>query len=455
MATPRTPNQQLADVMDEAGLTLEALARATRAVAAESGVRLGTSRSAVHAWVSSGAVPAGNTPAYVAEALSRRLRRPVTVAEIGLGEDTSTDFMLLGLAAAAIETGRLLVHDRRDFLALGFSAAGLITPLAPAPRTAAALPAGGPGRRIGSGETTAVRQFTATFRASDELLGGGHGLSVAGTFLSDVVAPMLHGTYTNDRARADAFAAAADLATLIGFKCHDAGREGAAQHHYRLAVRLAREADPDDRTGQAAWGMRALVHQALDLGHHAGTVDLADAALARTRGRVDKRTEALLLITAARAQGAGGNPSAASALIDAAREAARTGTDALPSYAAAAGPTDAVVASHTGRTLTEMGHHAAAERHYRAALADRTDHAYRRTRALTLANIARAVAAQDRHEEAVDLLTRSLDLMDGVASHRTSRELASMRPQLAMYARCRIRGAADAAHRVTRLAATS
>ncbi len=455
MTTPRTPNQHLADVMEATGLTLEGLARATRAVAAESGVRLGTSRSAVHAWVSSGAVPAGNTPAYVAEALSRRLRRPVTVAEIGLGEDTSTDFMLLGLAAAATETGRLLVHDRRDFLALGFSAAALLAPLPPAPRIAAALPAPGPGRRIGSGETMAVRQFTATFRASDELLGGGHGLSVAGTFLSDVVAPMLHGTYADDRARAAAFAAAADLATLIGFKCHDAGREGAAQHHYRLAVRLAREADPDDRTGQAAWGMRALVHQALDLGQPAGTVDLAEAALARTRGRVDKRTEALLLITAARAHGASGSPNAASALIDAARAAARTGTDALPPYAAAAGPTNAVIASHTGRTLTEMGHHAAAEQHYRAALTDRTDHAYRRTRALTLANIARAVAAQERHEEAVSLLARSLDLTDGIASHRARRELLAMRPNLALYARRGIRGAADLADRASRLAAAS
>ncbi|EFL19879.1 hypothetical protein [Streptomyces sp. C] len=201
------------------------------------------------------------------------------------------------------------MHNRRDFLALGFSAAALLAPLAPAPRTAAALPAAGPGRRIGSGETMAVRQFTAAFRASDELLGGGHGLSVVGVFLSDVVAPMLHGTYADDRARADAFAA--DLASLVGFKCHDAGREGAAHHHYRLAIRLAQEADPDDRTSQAAWGMRALVHQALDLGHPTGTVDLAEATLARSR--VDKRTEALLLITAARAHGASGNPSAASA----------------------------------------------------------------------------------------------------------------------------------------------
>ncbi|MEU9127788.1 tetratricopeptide repeat protein [Kitasatospora sp. NPDC048540] len=453
MATPRTPNQQLADVMDEAGLTLEALARATKAVAAESGVRLGTSRSAVHAWVSSGAFPAGSTPAYVAEALSRKLRRPVTAAEIGWGEDTGTDLMLLSPAAAATETGRLLVHPRRDFLALGFSATALLGPLAPAPRATAAPPAVGAGRRIGSGEIMAVRQFTAAFRASDELLGGGHGLSVAGVFLSDVVAPMLHGTFAGDRARTDAFAAAADLATLIGFKCHDAGREGAAQRHYQLAIRLARETDPDDRTGQAAWGMRALVHQALDLGQRTGTVDLAEAALARTRGRVDKRTEALLLITAARAHGAGGNPKAAAALIDAAREAARTGTDALPSYAAAAGPTDAVIASHTGRTLTEMGHHAAAEKHYRAALSDRTDHTYRRARALTLANVARAVAAQDRHEEAVDLLARSVGLMDGIASHRTRRELDRMRPQLLLYARRGIRGAADLADRASRLAA--
>ncbi|QKW18343.1 hypothetical protein HUT16_04030 [Kitasatospora sp. NA04385] len=69
MTASRTPDQQLAGVMEAVGVTLEALARATKAVAAESGVRLGTSRSAVHAGVSAGAVPAGDTPAHVAEAL--------------------------------------------------------------------------------------------------------------------------------------------------------------------------------------------------------------------------------------------------------------------------------------------------------------------------------------------------------------------------------------------------
>ncbi|MFE7531251.1 tetratricopeptide repeat protein [Kitasatospora sp. NPDC057542] len=451
MATPRKPNDRLAAAMAAAGLTFEALARATRAVAAESGVRLGTSRSAVHAWVTVGAIPAGSTPFYVAEALSRKLGRPVTVAEIGLGEDTSANLILLSPVVAATELGRLLVHNRRDFLALGFSAAAVLAPLTFDPQAAAAtLYAAAPGRRVGATEVAAVRQFTDTFRSSDELLGGGHSLAVSAVFLSDVVAPMLGGAFPNGQVRHDAFEAAAALATLVGFKCHDAGREGAAQRHYQFAFRLACEADP---AGQAAWTMRALAHQALDLGHPAGTVDLAEAALARAHGRIDRRTEALLLITAARAHGASGNPTAASALIIAAQDAALTDTDNLPAYAAAAGPTAAVVASHTGRTLTEMGDHAAAERHYRAALTERTETAYRRSRALTLANIGRAVAAQNRHEEAVDLLNRSVDLMDGVDSHRAHRELDRLRPVLAMYARRGIRGAADLAHRAAQLTA--
>ncbi|MFE2727142.1 tetratricopeptide repeat protein [Kitasatospora sp. NPDC059327] len=192
--------------------------------------------------------------------------------------------------------------------------------------------------------------------------------------------------------------------------------------------------------------MRALTHQALDLGHPIGTIDLAEAALARARGRIDRRTESLLLITAARAHGASGDPDTA-----AAQDAAHTSTDNLPAYAAAAGPTTAVVASHTGRTLTEMGDHAAAERHYRATLTERTETVYRRGRALTFANLGRAVAAQNRHEEAVQLLGRSVDLMDCLASHRAHHEIARIRPLLAMYARRGIRGAADLAHRAAQL----
>ncbi|ROR37880.1 tetratricopeptide repeat protein [Kitasatospora cineracea] len=446
------PNRHLAAVLDEAGWTYEALARAVRAVAAESRVELRTSKAAVHHWVVNGTRPAGRTPLYIAEALSRRLRRTVTPAEIGLGsepvEDTTRALPLDPLAAAA-DLGRLIMLRRRDFLATTFSAAAVGLPLAyDHQAAAAALSAAAGSRRIGPGEIAVVRQFTEMFRTADERLGGGHGLVAITSYLTDVVTPMLKGAFPDSAVRTEAFGAAAELATLIGWKLHDHGSDGAAQRFYLLAYQFACEADP---AGRAAWAMRALAHQALDLGHHTGTAALADAALHRTRGRVDPSTEALLLITAARANGASGNRAAAAKLILAAENAMLAAAEPPPAYAAASGPVAATVASHTGKTLTAMKDHAAAERHYRAAVQHRVPGTYRRGRALTLANLAKTVAAQHRHEEAVTLWAQALDLMEGVASDRATVELDTMSSALRLYTSRRIRGAAELHRRAAAL----
>ncbi|WP_406205437.1 tetratricopeptide repeat protein [Kitasatospora sp. NBC_01560] len=455
MVNPREPNRLLAAAVKEAGYTYEALAKAVRTVAAEAGEKLRTSRAAVHSWIVVGAVPAGRTPAYVAEALSRKLNRPVTRAEVGLGfepvEDAALAAMALDPLAAASDLGRLVMLRRRDFLSLAFSATAVGLPLNHDHQAAAAsLLAAAGGRRVGAVEVAAVRQFTEMFRATDERLGGGHGLVAITSYLTDVVAPMLSATFPASDVRADAFGAAAELATLIGWKLHDLGREGAAQRFYLLAYQFAGESGS---AGHAAWTMRALTHQALDLGQPGRCVDLSRAALERARGKVDRHTEALLLVTAARAHGASGNGAAAAKLILAAEDAMFSSADTIPTYAAAAGPVAATVASHIGRTLTEMKDYGAAERHYRAALRNRTSGTYHRVRGLTLANIAKTVAAQHRPEEAVGLWSQSADLMDGVASDRNRRELDTMRSTLTVYVRRGIPGAAELVQRAAQISA--
>ncbi|MEU9077062.1 tetratricopeptide repeat protein [Kitasatospora sp. NPDC048538] len=443
-------NQQLAAVIQESGCTYEALAKAIRTVAAEAGEPLRTSRSAVHYWVAGG-TPTGRTPGYLAEALSRKLQRKVTPAELALGCDPVEDAMYPDPLAVAADLRRLIVHRRRDFLALAFSTAAVALPLTYDHQAAAAvLRAVATGRRIGAGELETVRQFTEMFRTADERHGGGHGLAAITTYLDDVVTPMLHaGAFRNEETRKSAFGAAAELATLIGWKCHDGGWEGAAQKFYLLAYQFACEGDP---TGHVAWTMRALVHQALDLKQPAGCVDLAQAAVERARGKVDRQTEALLLITAARAHGANSDGATAAKLILASEDAmVAGGADTIPTYAAAAGPAAATVASHTGRTLTEMKDNKSAERHYRTALDNRRPDTYHRLRGTTLANIAKAVAAQGRYEEATSLWGQSLDLMDGVASRRNQTELDTLHSALGLYTRRGVHGAAELARRVVQL----
>ncbi|MEK8141694.1 hypothetical protein NKH18_00955 [Streptomyces sp. M10(2022)] len=90
MAT-RTPNHQLKELIAEAGLTYDALARQVRAIAAECGATVRTNKSTVEHWTA-GTRPAAPTVRYLTTALSRRLGRLLTPTDLGLpdlGEDES------------------------------------------------------------------------------------------------------------------------------------------------------------------------------------------------------------------------------------------------------------------------------------------------------------------------------------------------------------------------------
>ncbi len=231
MAADRTPNSALADVIAESGATYYALAREIRSVAAEAGQQLGTGPSAVAYWVAGG-TPSGQTPFYIAEALTRRTKRRVTVAEIGLGSSVIGGALEADLLAAIADLGRSVMQRRRDFLGAAFTAAVVGLPLAyDHEAVAATLKAAETGASVGPAEVTTVRHLTETFRSVDERMGGGHGLTTVTAYLTDTVAPMLTARFPSAAVRSEAFGAAAQLACLVGWKHHDLGREGAAQQY--------------------------------------------------------------------------------------------------------------------------------------------------------------------------------------------------------------------------------
>ncbi|MEU6300760.1 tetratricopeptide repeat protein [Streptomyces erythrochromogenes] len=448
MAGDRTPNSALADVIAESGATYYALAREIRSVAAEAGQRLSTGPSAVAYWVAGG-TPSGQTPFYIAEALTRRTKRRVTAAELGLGSAVIGGAMEADPLAVIADLGRSVMQRRRDFLGAAFTAAAVGWPLAyDHEAVAATLRAAETGCSVGRTEVATVRQLTETFRSADERLGGGHGLTTITAYLTDTVAPMLTARFPSAAIRSEAFGAAAQLACLVGWKHHDLGREGAAQRYYLLGYQLACEADPH---GHAAWMMRALTHQALDLGHPSSCAELAEAALGRATGKIDRQTEALLLVTCARAYGASGHNARAVRALLAAEDAVTDTRDEVPAYSAASGPVAATVASHMGKTLTAMKDHKAAERHYRQALGGRAPGTYQRGHGLTMANLGRSVAGQYRHEEAVGLWAKSLNFMGGVVSDRNRQAVREIQAAAARYRRRGATGAASLNQRATEL----
>ncbi|MET9959415.1 hypothetical protein ABZ128_10085 [Streptomyces sp. NPDC006326] len=129
MPESRNPNTALAAVIAEAGCTYESPAREIRTVAAEAGQKLHTSRSAVHSWVTGG-MPSGQTRSYIAEALTRRMKRKVTLTEIGLGCAGIGEALGADPLASATDLGRFVMLRRRDFLNAAFATAAVGLPLA-------------------------------------------------------------------------------------------------------------------------------------------------------------------------------------------------------------------------------------------------------------------------------------------------------------------------------------
>ncbi|MFD7546765.1 tetratricopeptide repeat protein [Streptomyces sp. NPDC059578] len=448
MVGDRTPNAELAAVIAEAEVTYYALAREIRLVAAEAGETLGTAPSAIAYWVAGGN-PSGQTRAYLAEALSRRIKRKVTVAEIGLCGADVREVMSSDPLAAAVDLGRAVVLRRREVLNAAFATAAVSLPLVYDHEVVTAnLKAAVSGGAVGTEAVAVVRQLTETFRSVDERMGGGHGLTTVTAYLTDTVVPMLESRFPSDSVRRDAFGAAAQLACLVGWKHHDLGREGAAQQYYLLGYQLACESDSN---GHSAWMMRALTHQALDLHHLDFCVELSEEALRRASGKVDRQTEALLLVTCSRAYGTIGEGRKAARTLMAAEDALTDTGDPVPSYAAASGPVASTVASHTGKTLTAMKDYVAAERQYRRALAGRTPDTYQRVHGLTMVNLGKSVAAQHRYEEAVSLWNRSLGFMDGVISDRNRQQIKSIRTVAVAYRKRGVSGAAALDQRASEL----
>ncbi|MBQ0983477.1 hypothetical protein KBZ10_02795 [Streptomyces sp. F63] len=438
----RQPNEALRSVLQEAGMSYAALARRVREVAAENGddtVR--TSSAAVAYWVA-GTPPRTTTTRYVAEALSRRLGRLVTPADIGL--PSPEDAGGPGLAADPVESlahlGRADVDRRRFLSTTAYSVSALALPLSPgtaeAAQRARRADAGG---RIGAAEIATVREVTKVFTRADERLGGDTGRSAVVEYLATDVAAYCRGTFADDGVRRGMFGAAAELAYLAGWKAHDAGRAGLAQRYYLHSFQLAEEADP---RAHAGYVLRILAHQAFDNGHNTHCVDLADAALNRVRRRVDKETESLFWLTLARAHAAEGNRAGAlSAITTAERLMDTAKTDQPPGWASLGGPPEARLANQTAKALTALRDVKAAEEQYRRSARCWNPATHPRIHALTLADLGHAQLWQGRMDSACGTWTTALRGLRGVNSARAREAVADMRRSLTVF---RNRGSAEA-----------
>lgn len=454
MASSRSRNVKLAAAIKEAGWSYNDLASAIRRVAAETGTRDYelVSRSHVGWWVA-GTMPSGLAPQLIAEALARKMRRVITPSDIGFPTDAaSTDasdwntdtLALIDLLADLARSDSDV--DRRDFT---LSAATFIAAAAAMPpeswwakaavQRGPAMPAAG--RLIGRGDLQAVTDMVALFSRMDQRHGGGHARGAVIQYLSSDVAAYLRGRFAKDEVRKGMLSAASELAYLVGWMSFDDAQHGLAQRYFLLGVKLAAEADDPPMAGHI---LRAMAHQAIDLGHKREALELAHASVEGDRfALASPRERALLGVVHARSLAVNDERQAASAALVRAEDdlAGATSGDEEPARVFFFG--EASLAHETACCLRDSGDLNGSLREFRRSVRTRKASTFTRTHAVTLGYLGSVQARQGSIEEACGTWARALDAMDGVHSGRTHQTVLDMRTLLSPFRQRGIRAVND------------
>ncbi|OLF17409.1 hypothetical protein [Actinophytocola xanthii] len=296
--------------MEEASISNKGLAARVRAEAEKSGLVLSTDHVAVRRWLN-GVQPHADTIPCIAAALSAKLGRAVTPADIGfesrgpvaegVGDvDDSTEYP--AEPEQAVDTlDSLTTADLADSSAL--ASADWVSEAAPRVITGYLF---GEPHRIEYAATLdeAGRDIAARIRATvryfmdlDFKFGGGHTRRMLLFYWQTEIVPALR-QHHPEAVRREVFSAAADAAEVLGWSAYDDGRHGAAQRYFIQGLRLAREADDHLMGGQI---LSNLSHQANYLGNFSDAIQFARAAQAATNGNASATVSAMFLAMEARA----------------------------------------------------------------------------------------------------------------------------------------------------------
>ncbi|MFF0446008.1 Tat pathway signal protein [Streptomyces sp. NPDC004609] len=438
----RTRNDRLAALLEEAGWSRAQAASAYNRVALENDLREHATigRSHVSMWVG-GTQPSGPSPVILSQALSRRLKRVVTLQEIGLAGPTS-------LAEGALEwrvdplialtdLGRSdLDADRRALLTQAvYSTAALALPDEEWWKTMT-RPSTEPttGRqRVGRSDVATVQELTVAFSRMDQSRGGGHGRKALVQYLHADVRDFLHGRFPDDQVRREMFAAAAELSYLSGWMAFDNGEQAVAQKYFVLAVKLAARAGDAPLSGHI---LRAMAHQAIDLGFAREGLMLAEASIQGERyAAATPRERALLGVIHARGLAANGRKQAATKALLRAEDDLASASEGIrePNRTFFFG--EASLAHETACTLRDLGDRSQAIREFRHSVRTRGA-AFRRTHAVTLGYLGATQIAGGGVEEACATWSSVLDAMEeGIYSGRARQAVVDMRQLLSPYRR--------------------
>jgi hypothetical protein len=448
---PRMRNERLDALLREAGWSRAQAASAFNRVAQENNLvsYANIGRSHISMWVA-GTKPTGEAPVVLCQALSRGLRRMVTPDELGFGASGSSAQTVLDWhidpLTTLVDLGRAdLDAERRGFLTSAvYSAASLALPdeawwrvraMAQAPSSPTRQ------QRVGRGDVATVRELTAAFSRIDQQRGGGHGRKALVQYLHSDVARLLQGSFPDEEVRREMFSAAGELTYLSGWMAFDNSEHAIAQRYFVLAVKLAACAGGQPLSGHI---LRAMAHQAIDLGAYKQGLDLAAASVEGQRYlSATPRERALLGVVHARGLAANGMKQAAARALLRAENDLASASDEIEEPDRTFFFGEASLAHETACTLRDLGDRNGAIQQFQRSVRKRGA-AFRRTHAVTLGYLGATQIAAGGVEEACGTWTMVLDAVEeGIYSGRARQAVVDMRALLSPYRHRRIPVAAE------------
>jgi hypothetical protein len=205
----------------------------------------------------------------------------------------------------------------------------------------------------------------------------------------------------------------------------------AAQRYFAVSTKLAAEANDEPLTGHV---LRAMAHQAIDLGHYSEGLELAEASVSGTRYQgACPRERALLKVVHAKALSAAGRATeSAKALLEAERDLAAV-SDSDHEPARVFFFSEASLAHETACALRDAGNLTGAADQFQLSVHKRKATVFTRTHAITLGYLGTVQARSGEIEKACATWISALDAMGGVKSGRTRNVAREIRATVAPY----------------------
>ena len=305
----QNPNQKLASVMSDAGMSAKSLGRAVRQLSQKHGRPVSCDHTSVSRWLA-GTMPRESTAELIVQVLNARLGRVLTIAEVGFagydGEGLVHAFEGCDETVGPGAVEMLWSSDLRDIRTLvhssvvtgAWSDAALTWLVRTDKQPSRAIDV-----RIGRSDVDAVRATVGMFAALDGTYGGAHARRALIQFLESGLLPLLK---TSGRPGDDSglYQATAEALLLAAWMTYDAGLQGLAQRYFLQALHFA------DLAGDRLLGaniLDAMSHQATFLGRLHDAANLACAARSGSRGVSTPSLDAHFASMEARAYAAAGD----------------------------------------------------------------------------------------------------------------------------------------------------